>query len=145
MTEAGFIVTPSEIADRVAGIDRAVQNLDAQITRNKEPLIDERFREAWRDFTLRWQMQRDAFESAGSRVFASRAVPILDDWTAAVRRWLADFQRRIRGAASPPAESAAALAAAKAATRPSWTGLLVGAAVGAVATFLLMRPREVAP
>jgi hypothetical protein len=142
MIEVGLIVTPSEIADRVAGIDRAVQNLDAQITRNKEPRVDERFREAWRDFTLRWQMQRDAFESAGSRLFASRAVPILDDWTGAVRRWLADFQRRIRGAASPPPESAAAQAA-QAASKPNWTGYVIAAAVGAVATFVLMRPREV--
>ena len=139
MTEAGFIVTPSEIADRVAGIDRAVQDLDAQITRSKEPRVDERFREAWRDFTVRWQMQRDAFESAGSRLFASRAMPILDDWTAAVRRWLADFQGRIGGAASPPPSSAAAQAAA----RPNWTGYVIAAAVGALATFVLMRPREV--
>ena len=140
MIEVGLIVTPSEIADRVAGIDRAVQNLDAQITRSKEPRVDERFREAWRDFTVRWQMQRDAFESAGSRLFASRAVPILDDWTAAVRRWVGDLPRRRRGAAGAPPESAAAQAAH---AKPNWTGYVIAAAVGAVATFVLMRPREV--
>ena len=139
MIQVGLIVTPSEIADRVAGIDRAVQDLEAQITGSKEPRVDERFREAWRDFTVRWQMQRDAFDSAGSRLFASRAMPILDDWTAAVRRWVADFQGRIRGAASPPPSSAAAQAAA----RPNWTGYVIAAAVGALATFVLMRPREV--
>jgi hypothetical protein len=144
MNEVGFIVTPSEIADRVQGIDRAVQNLEAQIAASHEPRVDERFRKAWRDFTLRWQMVRDSFDSTGSRLFASRAVPVLDDWTAAVRRWHTDFQRRITGVAAAPAPSATVEAArTKAASAPELTSLLFAAALGMVATFILMRPREV--
>jgi hypothetical protein len=143
MTEVGFIVTPSEIADRVNGIDRAIRNLDAQISASPAPRVNEPFREAFRDFMLRWQMVRDSFESWGSRLSASRAVPVLDDWTQAVRRWHADFQRRITGPAAPPAPSSKVETAARvqASRGPGLASLLFAAVVGLVAGFLLLPPR----
>jgi hypothetical protein len=145
MNEVGFIITPSEIADRVNGIERAIRNLDAQISASREPRVDERFREAFRDLTVRWQMVRDSFESWGSRLSASRAIPVLDDWTQAVRRWHADFQRRITGPAAPAAPSARAQAEAlttKAPGGPRFVSLLFAAALGFAGAFLLLRPRE---
>jgi hypothetical protein len=146
MEESGFIVTPSEISDRVQGVDRAIGGLDVQITASREPRVNAAFRQAWRDFTARWQMVRDSFQSWGSRLSASRAMPVLDDWSAAFRRWLADFQQRIGGAAAPPAPALPPTPSPTSpltisAPGPRFTMLLLAAAVGALATFILLRPR----
>jgi len=106
MTDAwsGFIVTPSEIAARLQAIDRAVGNLDQQISTSNAPRVDERFKQAWRGFTQRWQITRDTYQAGDwtTRSAASRIMPRLDDFETALGRWLADFQARVSGTAAPP-------------------------------------------
>lgn len=93
------LVTESQ----VRALDASIQSLDRQIIASKEPRVNESFRESWRAFTNRWQVQRDAWLQAGSvtRKFGfSEAV--YDQFKVALQKWLNDFQSRIKGAAAKP-------------------------------------------
>ena len=93
------LVTESQ----VRALDNAIQSLDKQITASKAPLVNEPFRESWRSFTSRWQIQRDAWLQAGSvtRKFGfSEAV--YEQFKTAFQKWQTDFQRRFSGSAAAP-------------------------------------------
>lgn len=98
----GFgLVTESQ----VRALDTAIQQLDRQITASKEPRVNESFKEAWRSFTSRWQVQRDSWLAAGSvtRKFGF-SEKVFEEYKTAFQKWQTDYQKRISGtAASPPA------------------------------------------
>jgi len=91
------------LESQVRALDTAVQALDKQITASKAPRVDEAFREAWRGYTSRWQIQRDEWLNAPSvtRKFGFNE-DRYNDFKNAFAKWEADYQRRIVGAAAPP-------------------------------------------
>lgn len=91
------------LESQVRALDTAIQSLDQQITASKAPLVNEPFKKSWRSFTVRWQIQRDAWLQAGdiTRKFGfSEAV--YESFKTAFQKWLADFQRRVSGSAKAP-------------------------------------------
>jgi len=98
----GFL-SPGEIASRVRALDIAIQSLDAQISISKEARVNEAFKESWKSFVSRWQIDRDNWlGSTWSRMFASQIAPRLDDFQLAYQRWLENYQKRIPGTARVP-------------------------------------------
>lgn len=87
----------------VRALDTAIQSLDRQISASKEPRVNEPFKEAWRAFTSRWQIQRDAWLQAGSvtRKFGF-SEKVYDQFKVAYQKWQADYQKRIKGTAATP-------------------------------------------
>lgn len=84
-------------------LDTAIQQLDAQITASKEPRVNEPFRESWRAFTSRWQIERDSWLGSGIARKLGFNEERFEAFRAAYLKWQADFQKRITGAAvSPP-------------------------------------------
>lgn len=96
---------------QVRALDTAIQQLDAQITSARDPRVNEPFREAWRAYTARWQVQRDSWLGAGdiTRKFGF-SESTFENYQAAYQRWLADFQKRIAGAARRPPPAALPIA-----------------------------------
>jgi hypothetical protein len=94
----GFVVTPQEIADRVVALDNAVRALDAQVDRAASKRVNKAWRDEFSAFERRWGVTRDSFASFGSRMFATRALPILEEFEDSYRWWARDFQRRGGGA-----------------------------------------------
>lgn len=95
------LVTESQ----VRALDTAIQALDRQITDSKESRVNEPFKEAWRSFTSRWQIQRDSWLAPGSvtrkALFSEK---VYDEFKVALQKWQNDYQGRISGtAARPPA------------------------------------------
>lgn len=91
------------LESQVRALDTSIQSLDKQITESTESLVNEPFKESWRSYTTRWQIQRDSWLGSGfTRKFGfneSRYNQFRD----ALLKWQADFQRRIKGeAVSPP-------------------------------------------
>lgn len=87
----------------IRALDTAIQSLDRQISASKEPRVNEPFKEAWRAYTVRWQIQRDAWlqhESVLRKALGSEKV--YDQFKVALQKWQADYQRRIKGAAATP-------------------------------------------
>lgn len=101
--ESGAFWLPGEIKSLTQAIDRAVMFLNTQIEKSQAPLVNEPFREAWKDFMSRWQITRDTIlQSWQSRMFASKVVPRLEDFQQALQRWREDFQKRVPGATEAP-------------------------------------------
>jgi hypothetical protein len=95
------LVTESQ----VRALDTAIQALDKQITASRAPLVNELFKESWRSFTVRWQIQRDAWLQAGSVTrklgFSEK---VYEQFKVSFQKWQTDFQKRIVGtSAAPPA------------------------------------------
>lgn len=93
-TEVGFVITPSEIADRVAAINRSIAALDGDITRSGAPRLDPQWRAEWSAFVRRWAVERDSRASWTSRLFAWEALPRLDAYQATYNWWARSFQER---------------------------------------------------
>lgn len=124
------LVTESQ----VRALDTAIQALDKQITASKAPLVNEPFRESWRSFTSRWQIQRDAWLQAGSvtRKFGFSET-VYEQYKASFAKWQNDFQKRIKGAAAtPPA------AIPPAAVRPLFGNLFAGTGTTLVVAGLIV-------
>lgn len=87
----------------VRALDTAISQLEREISAARASGVNEPFREAWRAFTARWQIQRDAWLGAGdiTRKFGF-SESVYNDYRAGYLRWLADFQKRIAGAAATP-------------------------------------------
>lgn len=94
MTELGLVITPSEIADRVAAIDRSIAALDADIAKSGAPRLDAKWRAEWSAFVRRWVVERDSRASWSSRLFAWEAMPQLDAYQATYNWWARSFQDR---------------------------------------------------
>jgi hypothetical protein len=95
------VITESQ----VRALDTAIQSLDGQISASKAPRVNEPFKESWRSFTTRWQIQRDAWLSADSvtRKFGF-SESIYEQFKGSLQKWQTDYQKRIVGiAATPPA------------------------------------------
>jgi hypothetical protein len=98
-----MVLSPGEIASRVRALDTGIQSLDHQISSSSEKKVNESFREAWKGFVSRWQIERDNWlGSAWSRLFATQFVSRFDDFRSAYQNWLSDFQRRIPGTVAVP-------------------------------------------
>lgn len=97
--ELGFVITPSEIADRVAAINRSVAALDSDVSKSGAPRLDARWRAEWSAFVRRWVVERDSRASWTSRLFATEALPKLDAYQASYNWWARSFQER---AGTPP-------------------------------------------
>lgn len=91
------------LESQVRALDTAVQALDKQITASTAPRVNDAFKEAWRGYTSRWQIQRDEWLNAPSvtRKFGFNE-DRYNDFKTALGKWLADYQKRIVGAAATP-------------------------------------------
>ena len=96
MDELGFVVTPGEIANRAAAIDRNVQLLDKAINASKVPALNTPWRTEWASFTRRWSVERDSLASWDARLFATRVMPRLDSFEASYEWWAKDYQKRAK-------------------------------------------------
>lgn len=94
------LVTESQ----VRALDTAIQQLNRQITASTVARVDEAFKESWRSFTSRWQVQRDSWLATGSvtRKFGF-SEKVYEQYKTAFQKWLQDYQSRIVGAAASPA------------------------------------------
>jgi len=91
------------LESQIRALDKAIQALDRQITESRTPSVDEPFRKSWRLFTTRWQIQRDEWLQPGStarKSFFSESR--YESFKAAALKWLANYQKRIKGASAPP-------------------------------------------
>lgn len=90
------------LESQVRALDSSIQSLDRQIAASKSLKVDEKFREAWRAFTSRWQIQRDSWLGSGfARKFGFNEARY-NDFKNTYHKWLSDFQARIKGAAKSP-------------------------------------------
>lgn len=91
------------LESQVRALDTAIQALDGQITASKAPRVNEPFKESWRAFTSRWQIQRDEWLGAGSvtRKFGFSESKY-EQFNTAFQKWQADYQKRIVGTAAAP-------------------------------------------
>lgn len=91
------------LESQVRALDTAVQALDKQITASTAPRVNDAFKEAWRGYTSRWQIQRDEwlFAPSVTRKFGFNE-DRYNDFKTALGKWLADYQKRIVGAAAAP-------------------------------------------
>ena len=97
--ELGFVITPSEIADRVAAINRSINALDRDVSTSGAPRLDAAWRAEWAAFIRRWVVERDSRASWTSRLFAWEAMPRLDAYQGSYNWWARSFQER---AGTPP-------------------------------------------
>lgn len=79
-------------------IDIATRAIDAG-----GPLIDVPFVEAWRDRLRRWHEVRAQCGDFGSRLWASKWKPILDDWRESQTEWETQIERRTGRVLEQPA------------------------------------------
>ena len=92
------------VESQVRALDNSIQALDEQITSSRSTRVNEPWREAWRGFTTRWQIQRDSWLGASSviRKFGFNE-STYESYRFQLLKWQKDFQKRIEGAApSPP-------------------------------------------
>lgn len=93
---------------QVRALDTAIQSLDQQITLSNQPRVNKAFKDAWRQYTARWQVQRDSWLGAGdiTRKFGF-SEDVFNQFKDGYRKWLADYQQRIPSSAlRPPAAPA---------------------------------------
>jgi hypothetical protein len=102
-TEIGFVVTPGEIADRIAAVDKSIQALAADIVRTVNPKLNPQWRAEWSAFMRRWAVERDSYASWSARLFATRVIPRVEQYQASYNWWARDFQRRTSVAPTVPA------------------------------------------
>lgn len=100
--ELGFVITPEEIANRIAAVDRGVQALDASIRGSAAPRINAAWRAEWSAFLRRWAVERDSYASWSARLFATRVIPRLEQYQASYNWWARDFQKRAGVAPNVP-------------------------------------------
>lgn len=122
----GFVVTPEEIENRIAALDKSIQALEADVKASRAAKLDKKWRESFDSFMRRWAVERDSYATWGSRLFATRVMPRLDAFETSYRWWAADYQKRTSSAPSVPA---ARPSEGLAAGIPTELWLLVGAAV----------------
>lgn len=90
----GFVVTPDEIANRVASLDAAIKALASSVSADSKIPSGSKWRQEFDAFLRRWAVERDAWATWSSRLFATRVLPRLDAFESSYRWWAADFERR---------------------------------------------------
>lgn len=99
----GFIVTPGEIENRIAALDKSVQALNRSIVASKAPRLNSKWRAEWDAYLRRWAVERDSYASWDSRLFATRVIPRLEAFEKNYRWWARDYQKRSGDAPAVPA------------------------------------------
>jgi hypothetical protein len=101
----GFVVTPDEIKDRVASLDASIAVLDGDIRATTGPSIGPRWRAEWDAFVRRWTLERDSYASWGSRMFATRVMPRLEQYSAHYLDWARQYAKKTgKRPPTPPAK-----------------------------------------
>jgi hypothetical protein len=90
----GFIVTPGEIENRIAALDKSVQALKVDVDRTPPTSLDAGWRFEWEAFLRRWAVERDSYATWDSRLFATRVIPRLEEFQAGYNFWARDFARK---------------------------------------------------
>jgi hypothetical protein len=98
----GFIITPGEIANRIAALDNAIALLDGDVRASTAPRLNTAWRTEWDAFRRRWQVERDSYATWDSRLFATRVMPRVEDFENAYRRWAREYQDRAKVAPRVP-------------------------------------------
>lgn len=93
-TTVGFVVTPGEIANRIAALDNVVTTLDGDIRASSAPKLNALWRGEWDAFVRRWTVERDSYASWDARLFATRVMPRLDAFEASYRAWARQYRER---------------------------------------------------
>jgi hypothetical protein len=132
--ELGFVITPSEIADRVAAINRSISALDGDISKSGATKLDAAWRTEWSAFVRRWVVERDSRASWTSRLFAWEAMPRLDAYQATYNWWARSFQQRVGTPPTVPAPAEVETMTASIIPTPVWW-----IAGGCVAWWMLTR------
>ncbi len=91
----GFVVTPSEIQNRINAIDRAVQLLNQDVAAAAARLNQEWVRE-WAAYTRRWAIERDSYATWDARLFATRIMPRLEAFEESYRQWARQYQAKTK-------------------------------------------------
>lgn len=99
----GFVITPGEIAGKIAALDKNVQALNAQIKRTAHKRIDAGWRIEWDSFLRRWAVERDSYAEWSARLFATRVMPRLEAYEQSYAWWAKDFARRTGASVDVPA------------------------------------------
>lgn len=85
--------TSSELGNRIAGLDRAIQLL--AVTVATTPENDRGFGQQWKDafqsFLRRWQVERDAASTWDARFFS---LPKVNEFQRSYEYWSQDFRRK---------------------------------------------------
>lgn len=124
----GFIVTPEEIANRIAALDASIQGLAADV--EATPVggkLGTDWRAEFNAFLRRWAVERDSYATWSARLFATRVMPRLADFEQSYRYWARDFEKKSGTAPSVPLARPSEGAAAS--LVPSQVWWIVGAVV----------------
>lgn len=135
----GFIITPGEIENRIAALDKSIQALARAVAGNNTKALNSKWREGFDAFVRRWTVERDSYATYESRLFATRVMPRLDAFEANYRAWAKEFQQRTGNA--PPVPVARPSEGLADAIVPG--GMLGGWVLGAIAlgVFLYMKQK----
>lgn len=85
--------TSSELGNRIAGLDRAIQVLAVTVatTPNNDRGLNDQWRQAFEAFLRRWQVERDAASTWDARYFS---LPKVNEFQRSYEFWSADFRKK---------------------------------------------------
>jgi hypothetical protein len=92
--EVGFVITPEEIANKVQALDKGIQKLAAKVYASKEPKVNAPWRAEFQAFLRRWAVERDSYATWSARLFATRAMPRIEEYEKSYQWWAKDFEKR---------------------------------------------------
>lgn len=122
--------TSSELGNRIAGLDRAIQLL--AVTVATTPENDRGFGPQWKDafqsFLRRWQVERDAASTWDARYFS---LPKVNEFQRSYEFWSQDFRRKTGVTVQLPSPPSSG--------NEAWWWALVGAAAVLGVVYLVRR------
>lgn len=129
----------SEITDRVEAIDAAIRALGSSIASSNAPRLNKAWRTEFSAFLRRWGVERNSYNSWGSRVINFDVAGRLDAFEESYRWWARSFEDRTGGSpALPQKEPARSMTDGLFGDLSNASTLLVGGGL----LYLLLRGRK---
>jgi hypothetical protein len=126
----GFIVTPEEIANRIAALDASIQGLAQDVAATPSSgKLGTSWRAEFDAFLRRWAIERDSYATWSARLFATRVLPRLADFEQSYRYWARDFQKKSGTAPTVPLARPSEGAAASLVPTEVWWILGIGVGI----------------
>jgi hypothetical protein len=95
--EISGYATPDALREQALVLDKLIRELDQVVSNSKAPRIDQRFREAFRQWTQRWVLFRSESDAYSARLLSPlETEERLGHWRDSYQRWLAEVQQRTR-------------------------------------------------
>lgn len=127
--EVGFVITPGEIANRIDGLDKAIQGLAGDVRdQPSEGKLGAAWRAEWEAFRRRWAIERDSYATWDARLFATRVMPRIEAYEGNYQWWARDFAKK--SGVTPSVALARPSEGAAAALVPSEVWWLLGGGLG---------------